>query len=146
MNSCFKYNTEILSQRIQVELWKRKVLNSIVLTAITNNSQSVDDAGTGTMADGLVMEAPALGIHTWFPYRGPNRCSVVDEVVLDMRLMAGEGNFVRNTFLFPKKISNNFHGCELRVAAKLTPIVVERTAQNSGNSTNITFYEGLKFD
>jgi hypothetical protein len=67
------------------------------------------------MADVLVMDAPALGIYTWFPYRDPNRCSVVDEaILLDMRLMAEEGNFVRNSILFPKKFVDNFHGCELK--------------------------------
>jgi hypothetical protein len=55
------------------------------------------------MADNLVMEAPALGIYTWFPYRGPNRCSMVDEaVLLDRWLMAGEENCVRNSFIFQK--------------------------------------------
>jgi hypothetical protein len=63
---------------------------------LTNTSQSEDAAGTRTRADGLVMEAPALGIYTWFPY------PLVDEaVLLDMWLMAGEGNFVRNSLLFP---------------------------------------------
>jgi hypothetical protein len=137
MNICFKYNAEELSQRILIELWKRKVLNSIVLIPLKNNSQSEDAAGTRTRAHGLVMDAPALGIYTWFPYRGPNRCSVVDEaVLLDMWLMVGEGNFVRNSFLFPKKLVDNFHGCEIRVADGITA--------NSGNKTNIRAYDGLE--
>jgi hypothetical protein len=145
MNTCLKYNAEKLSQRILVELWKRKVFNSIVVIALTNTSQSEDATGTRTRADGLVMEAPVLGIYTWFPYRGPNRCSVVDEVdLLDMWLMEGEGSFVWNTFLFPKKIVDNFHGCELRVAAKVTAITEERRVQNSGNNTNITLYDSFE--
>jgi hypothetical protein len=120
MSVSFKYNAEELSQRILVELWKRKVLNSIVLIPLTNTSQSEVAADTRTRADGLEMDAPLLGIYTWFPYRGPNRCSVVDEaVLLDMWLMAGEGNFVTNSFLFPKKIIANFHGCELRLATAI---------------------------
>jgi hypothetical protein len=73
MNISFKYNAEKLARRILVELWKRKVLNSIVVIPLTNTSQSENAAGTRTRADGLVMDAPALGIYTWFPYRGPNR-------------------------------------------------------------------------
>jgi hypothetical protein len=104
-------NHEKLSERILAELWKRKILNSIVLIPLKNTSQSEDVTGIRSRADGLVMEAPALGIYTWFQYLGPNRCSVVDEaVLLDMWLMAGEGSFVRNSFLFPKKIIDNFHG------------------------------------
>jgi hypothetical protein len=57
------------------------------------------------MVDNLVMEAPALGIYTWFPYRGPNRFSVVDNAVLfDRWLMAEEANCVRNSFIFQKSI------------------------------------------
>jgi hypothetical protein len=142
MNISFKYNAEKLSQKILVELWRRKVLNNIVLIPLTNTSHSEVAAGSRSRAHGLVTEAPALGIYTWFPYRGPNRCSVVDEaVLLDIWLMAEEGSFVRNSILFPKKLINNFHGCEFRVAAKITSTSV---AQNYGNKTNIILYDGVE--
>ncbi|PNF33397.1 hypothetical protein B7P43_G04166 [Cryptotermes secundus] len=142
MNISFKYNAEKLSQRILVELWKRKILNAIVLTPLTNTSQSQVATGTRRRPDGLVMEVPALGIYTWFPYQGPNRCSVVGEaVLLDMWIMEGEGNFVRNSIFFPKKSYDTFHGCELRVAAKVTDFRLENTTQNSANNTEHIFDE-----
>ncbi|PNF33395.1 hypothetical protein B7P43_G04164 [Cryptotermes secundus] len=142
MNISFKYNAEKLSQRILVELWKRKILNAIVLIPLTNTSQSQDATGTRRRSDGLIMEVPALGIYTWFPYRGPNRCSVVDEaVLLDVWIMEGEGNFVRNSFFFPKKAYDNFHGCELRVATRVKYYREENITQNSGNNTGVTFDE-----
>jgi hypothetical protein len=68
---------------------------------------------------------------------------VVDEaVLLDVWLTSGESRFLRSTFLFPKKLSTNFHGCEIRAATVLTSDKVESTAQNPGNSTNITMYDG----
>jgi hypothetical protein len=104
---------------------------------LKNTSQSEDATGIRSRADGLVMEAPPPVIYTWFPYRDPNRCSIVDEVVLlDMWLMAGEGSFVRNSLLFPNKIIYNFHGCEIRVAAPLTPL---KLSQKSRNSRNVKF-------
>jgi hypothetical protein len=78
------------------------------------------------------MEVPALGIYTWFPFRGPNQCSDVDEaVLLDVWLMTGGGSFVRNSFLFPKKLSGNFQGCGLRVATVMPPTTGVRRTQNS---------------
>jgi hypothetical protein len=145
MNICFKYNDEELSQRILVQLWKRKILNVIVLIPLTNTSLSEEATGTRTRHDGQVMEVRALGIYTWFPYRGPDRCSGVDEaVLLDMWLMEGEGNFVRNSFLYPRKLMDNFHGCELRVAAAVTVFTEENTIQSSGNNTDHTFDENYE--
>jgi hypothetical protein len=69
----------------------------------------------------------------------------VDEaVLLDMWLMEGEGNFVRNSFLFPRYIIDNFHGCELRVAARVTVFTAESTIQNSENNNDRTFDEDLE--
>ncbi|PNF33402.1 hypothetical protein B7P43_G04163 [Cryptotermes secundus] len=145
MNISFKYNAVEVSQRILVELWKRKILNAIVLIPLTHTSQSEDATDTRKRPDGHIMEVPALGIYTWFPYQGPNRCSVVDEaVLLDMWLMEDEGNFVRNSFFFSKKAYYNFHGCELRVAVKITNFITESTIQNSGNNADLTFDEGLE--
>jgi hypothetical protein len=147
MNIGFKYNAEELAKRILAELWKRKVLNAIALIPLTNTSQSNGATGRRTSADVLEMEASALGIYTWYPYRGPNRCSVVDEaVLLDIWLMEGEGKFARNLFLFPNKLSDNFHGCEVRVATKITKFSVESKIQNSTNSTNITLYSGFEIE
>jgi hypothetical protein len=81
-------------------------------------------------ADGPVMDVPTLGIYTRFPFRGPNQCSVVDEaVLLDVWLMAGGGSFVRNSFLFTKKLSGNFQRYGLRVATEYQVPKI----QNSGN-------------
>jgi hypothetical protein len=67
---------------------------------------------------------------------------VVDEaVLLDMWLMEGVGNLVRNSYLFPKKLIDNFHGCELRIATTVTVLRWENTIQNFGNNTDHTSHE-----
>jgi hypothetical protein len=47
--------------------------------------------------------------------------------------MAGGGNFLRNLFLFPKKLSGNFHGCELRAVTRLEMFIEENVTQIPGN-------------
>jgi hypothetical protein len=61
MNICFKYNAKKISQRILVEIWKRKILNGIVLIPLTNTSLSEDATGTRARTDGLVKQVAALG-------------------------------------------------------------------------------------
>jgi hypothetical protein len=132
-NISFKHNAEKLSQKILAELWKRKVINGIVLIPLTRASISEVSMGIRKEADGPVMDVPALGIYTWFPFSGPNQCSDVDKaVLLDVWLMARGGRFVRNSFLFPEKLRGNFHGCGLRVATGMLSTTGARTTQNSG--------------
>jgi hypothetical protein len=85
-NTSFSYNAEKLSKRILVELWKRKIVNGIVVIPLTHASKSESSRVSTNRADGSVTDVPSLGIIcTWFPYRGPHLCSVVDETVqLDM--------------------------------------------------------------
>jgi hypothetical protein len=136
MNISFKHNAEKLSQKILAELWKRNIVNGIVLIPLTYTSNTEDGIGSRNRADGAVMEVPALGIHTWFPYRGPNQCSVVDEaVLLDVWPISGGGNFLRNSFLFPKKLRGNFHGCGIRAATRLEMFIEENATQISENKS-----------
>jgi hypothetical protein len=133
-NISFKHNAEKLSQKILAELWKRKVINGIVLIPLTHASNSEVSLGIRKEADGPVVEGEELGIYTWFPFRRTNQCSDVDKaVLLDVWVMAGGGSFVRNSFLFPNKLSGNFHGCGLRVATALPPSRGTSTTQNSAS-------------
>jgi hypothetical protein len=56
--------------------------------------------------------------------------------------MRGEGRFFTNSFLFPKKINSNLHGCELRVSTTPTTFAVKSRRENFGSNTNITYEEG----
>jgi hypothetical protein len=117
-NISLNLNAEKLSQKILAELWKRNVINGIVLIALTHASNN-GDITIIRQKYGSVTEVTELGLYTCFPFRGPNQCSDAGKaVLLDVWLMAGGGSFVRNSFLFPKKLSDNFHGCGLRVATE----------------------------
>jgi hypothetical protein len=134
-----KCNAEKLSRRILAELWKRKIVNGIVLIPLTYTSHPEDAKGIGNNSDGFATKVPALGIYTWFPFRGPNQCFDVDEVeLLDMWLMSGGGGFLRNSFLFPKKLSGSFHGCGLRVATALNVGRGASTTPKSESNSLIT--------
>jgi hypothetical protein len=143
MKICYTCDAEKLSRRILEELWYRKVVNAIILVPPTKASLTQDVMDSRTKDRGHEMKVSILEIYTWFPYQGPNQCSKVDKaVLLDMWLMKGNGSFMRNSSLFPKKISTNLHGCELRVSTKQSMFVVGHAIQNSGNDTNITYKDG----
>jgi hypothetical protein len=144
-NISFKHNAEKLSQKILAELWKRKVINGIVLVPLIYSSNTEDDNDSRNRTDSAVSEVPSLGIYTWFPYRSPKECSVVNEtLLLDVWLMSGEGSFFSNSVLFPKKLSGNFHGCEFRVANALRARTREVGTRKSGNRIISTDYDGLE--
>jgi hypothetical protein len=57
-----------------------------------------------------------LGVYTWFPYQSSDRCdNLVDITLLDSWVISAQGNFNKNTDLFPRKIGNSFNGCPLKV-------------------------------
>jgi hypothetical protein len=120
-------NAEELSQRIIEELWKRKILNVIVVIPLTYATLSDAVTDSRNRAESLVIEFPSLVIqYKWFK-----------TVHLDMWRMEGGGIFVRNLFVLPMKSSGSSQGCELRGANVLTALRFERTTQNHGKNRNI---------
>jgi hypothetical protein len=51
--------------------------------------------------------------------------------------MSGGGGFLRNSFLFPKKLSGNFHGCGLRAAVIPGLLKEENATQISENKSRL---------
>jgi hypothetical protein len=56
-----KHNAEKLSQKILAELWKRKVVNGIVLILPTYASNTEGDNDTRNRIESTVKEVPSLG-------------------------------------------------------------------------------------
>jgi hypothetical protein len=49
-----------------------------------------------------------LVVYNWFPYQSSDRCDKVDDItILDSWIISAQGNFTKNTDLFPRKINNN---------------------------------------
>ena len=56
-----------------------------------------------------------LGVYTWFPYQNSKSCTEVNDItLLDSWVISAQGNFTKNTDLFPGKISNSFNGCPMK--------------------------------
>ena len=47
-----------------------------------------------------------LGVYTWFPYQSSDSCTDVNDItLLDSWVISSQGQFTKNTDLFPRKIS-----------------------------------------
>jgi hypothetical protein len=128
--------------KIMKELWEvYRVLNVVVLIPQTRHMPlvtAIHDQNTITST---------FDLYTWFPYQSDVKCANIDDVVLIDRWIAeGEGRFLRNVYLYPTKIHNNFHGCPLKASAFEVPCLVIR--KNYTDKGNITKYEycGLEAD
>jgi hypothetical protein len=118
------------------ELWKWKIFNAILLA-------SASETGNDAEPDFVYI----LDIYTWFPYHPPGHCTnVIDAVLFDRWVADGtsNGKFLYNVPLFPSKIPDDFHGCELRVSTfEFVPFVGrKKTTKNDPNK--VTFDEGLE--
>jgi hypothetical protein len=48
-----------------------------------------------------------LGVYTWFPYQSSDRCTEVNDItILDSWVISSQGQFTKNTDLFPRKFRN----------------------------------------
>jgi hypothetical protein len=118
------------------KLWKWKIFNVILVA-------STSETGNSTEPDFVHI----LDIYTWFPYHPPGHCTNVTDAVLFDRWVADEtsnGRFLYNVPLFPSKIPDDFHGCELRVSTfEFVPFVGrKKTTKNDPNK--VIFDEGLE--
>jgi hypothetical protein len=103
-------NSSLKAQRLFEELWEHKITNAVVL--VPSNEEG----------DRMV---PAWRAYTWYPYQSATRCIKVEDVtLLDIWVKRGNGNFLRNTNLFPQKIGSNLHGCPIRIITQPTIFTV----------------------
>jgi hypothetical protein len=66
----------------------------------------------------VVQQDDLLNLYTWFPYSSHDNCADVKNVVLiNQWIVEGEGKFVREASLYPRKFPTNFHGCTVNLSA-----------------------------
>lgn len=66
-----------------------------------------------------------LEVYTWFPYQSPRTCNRVQNVsLLDKWSLSGEEGFLKNSSVFPQKITRNLNKCPLRIIARVTPVLL----------------------
>jgi hypothetical protein len=60
-----------------------------------------------------------LVVYTWFPYQSLGRCTDVKDITLmDSWVVSAQGNFTKNTYLFPQKIGNSLNGCRMKAVIR----------------------------
>jgi len=66
-----------------------------------------------------VEKVKSLVVYTWFPYQSSDRCTEVNDItLLDSWVIPAQGHFTENNDLFPRKISNNFNGCPVKILVR----------------------------
>ncbi|PSN46588.1 Ionotropic receptor 217 [Blattella germanica] len=60
----------------------------------------------------------SFDFYTWFPYQSNVKCANTEDViVIETWILKGEGYFLKNSTLFPNKITKNLQGCLFRVSS-----------------------------
>ena len=137
-NDCNTINPRKLSQEILSTLWLYKLINVVVVIQEEGRMENQLNVST-SVSDG---RSPPLflGLYTWFPYRSPDGCNRVEDVVLlDKWVMEGKGFLIQNSNLFPQKIGKTFNGCPLRGMASSSKYMVtyDPSSPDTGSSTPV---------
>ena len=79
-----------------------------------------------------VSSIEAVELCTWSPFLASGSCGNVNRVdVIDKWLVENSKGFLKNTNLFPNKISGNPMGCTVKVATRVFPPIIVELAQSS---------------
>jgi hypothetical protein len=106
--------------------WNSRGLFLIVVTIKVPNSAELAlsiirelwQIGRGYSVVLVVQQDDLLNLYTWFPYSSHDNCADVKNVILiNQWVMEGEGKFVREGSLYPRKFPTNFHGCTVNLSA-----------------------------
>jgi hypothetical protein len=90
-----------------------------------------------------------LGVYTWFPYQSSDRCTEVNDItLLDSWVISAQGNFNKNTDLFPGKISNNLNGCPLKAVVRDGHwyFTTKYINYKDSNGNDLKYIDGLEMD
>ena len=88
-----------------------------------------------------VLRKDTLDLYTGFPYEC-GRCGNVTDVTLldEWRLL--NGTFIHNANLFPMKNTDNFHGCQIRVASFGIPPYIILAGNSTDSDGNVVYKLG----
>ena len=121
-----------LGLQIYAELWKEHfIIDNTILIAARDNYVPMNGKN---YTEGLRKDT--LDLYTGFPYER-ERCGKVTDVTLLDQWHMRNGTFIHNAKLFPLKTTDNFHGCQIRVATDgvMPPYIVltENSTDSDGN-------------
>jgi hypothetical protein len=126
-----------LGLRIYAELWKEHfIIDNTILIADHNNYVQINDRN---YTEGL--RAATFDLYTGFPNeRG--RCGDIKDVTLLDQWHLHNGMFIHNANLFPLKTTDNFHGCQIRVASIGIPPYIILTGKSTDSDGNVVYKLG----
>ncbi|KAJ9592814.1 hypothetical protein L9F63_015505 [Diploptera punctata] len=120
-----------LSRKILTVLWSWKVINVVILMECEQHNFIFEKN------DSLV------NIYTWFPYNDSNNCEDVTNVIL-MDNWTVDQKFRLGTTLFPNKVSDNLHGCPLKISSfNFEPMIIGMEDKEDGT---VDFKGGLEIE
>jgi len=74
----------------------------------------------------------SFDLYTWYPFLASGRCGNVSRVeVIDKWMVENSQGFLKNTNLFPNKMSGNAMGCTVKVATRVLPPIIVELAEGS---------------
>jgi len=88
-------------------------------------------------------------VYTWFPYQSPDTYTEVNDItLLDSWVISAQGQFTKNTDLFPRKINNNLNECPMKAVVRdghwdFTTVYVNHTYSNG---SVVTYIKGMETD
>ena len=126
-----------LGLQIYVELWKEHfIIDNTILIAVHDNY--IPTSGKNYTGG---LRKDTLDLYTGLPYeRG--RCGDVTDVTLLDQWRLRNGTFIRNANFFPLKITDNFHGCQIRVATFGLPPYIILTGKSTDRDGNVVYKLG----
>jgi hypothetical protein len=87
---------------------------------------------TSALPSVQVSSTELFELYTWYPFLASGRCGNVSRVdVIDKWMVENSQGFLKNTNLFPNKISGNSIGCTVKVATRVLPPIIVELAEGS---------------
>ena len=90
-----------------------------------------------------------LGVYTWFPYQSSDSCTDVNDItLLDTWVISAQGQFTKNTDLFPLKLSNSLNRCPMKALVWNGECVVTTNyiQHTNSNGSVVMVVVGLEVD
>ena len=117
------------ASKIFEDLWHRfKIIDVTLLIPYFNTNKPYNSALPGVQ----VSSNETIDLYTWYPFSASERCGKVSRIdVIDKWPVQNSKGFLKNTNLFPNKISGNSMGCTVKVATRVPPPITVEMAQDS---------------
>jgi len=107
----------MLQQTAILDYFSKLRMYNCIIVSLVHDVIDIDQSKQKNVND--VDTDIKLGVYTWFPYQNSDHCTEVKETtLLDSWVLSAQGQFTKNTDLFPVKVRNSFKGCSLKAVVR----------------------------